>query len=81
MASILLGCCLKKKHTAQGRESPQERKVHSNTSGDTTEEERIQQKQDVEKKNKNKKKTEKTKEKNGKRETHIKVEVIFFRPF
>lgn len=44
MASTLL-CCLKKKHTAQGWESAQE-KAHSNALEDSTEEEQIQQKED-----------------------------------
>lgn len=48
-------CCLKKKHTAQERESPQE-KVHSDALEESTEEERIKPKQDF------KTKTDQTKE-------------------
>lgn len=71
-------CCLKKKHTAQERESPQE-KVHSNALEDSSEEERIKQKEDF------KTKTDRTKEtgfflvrKNSEHETHIEAELRFF---
>lgn len=49
MASTLL-CCLKKKHTARERVSPREEKAHGNALEDSTEEERIRQKEDFKKK-------------------------------
>lgn len=82
-------CCLKKKHTAQERELPQE-KAHSIASEDSTEEEGAEQKEGL----KTKKKTIKLKEikkqtnrfffldrKNSKHETHIKAELHFFSLF